>query len=152
MLPSPNGSPQRVGLDRRTERFGHLIKVPLIRLAFLGTASFLRLPGKGSSELRAPWSWRSLAFAESPEGAPLAPLMQCCLEAFAVVLAEEMISFLSRQWKNTRLGTIWQKHATPSPRPQITWHLPEAARRLGAGPPCIPEGRYGEHCPFSRPL
>lgn len=77
------------------------------------------------------------------------PLMKCCLEAFAVMLTKEIISFLSHQWKNTRLGTIWQKHIPVSPCPQITRHPPGTACWLGAGPPCIPEGRYKEDCPFS---
>ena len=73
-------------------------------------------------------------------------LMKCCLEAFAIALTKEMISFFffSHRWKNTRLGPVWQKHATLSPCPQITWHLPGAACWLGLGPPCIPGGKYTE--------
>lgn len=58
--------------------------------------------------------------------------------------------FSSHRWKNTRLGTVWQKHAL-SPCPQITWHLP-GTHWLGLGLPCIPGESTQKNCPVSHSL
>lgn len=149
MLPIHNSSPQEVGLDWRREQFCHLIEVPLIRLAFSGTHSFLCFSGNSSSRPLAKQSWDCWVLQSLLKELLQHPLMKCCLEAFAVMLTKEIISSLSHQWKNTRLRTIWQKNAPVSPCPQITWHSWGAPYWLGAGPPCTPEGRYSEDCPFS---
>lgn len=103
------------------------------QVSFLGYSFIFMLLWKWKQQALCSVELEILGFAEAPERAPPAPLMKCCLEAFTVALTKEMIFFLSHQWLHTRLWTIWQKHTTVSPCPQITWHPPGATCWLGAG-------------------